>query len=124
MRIGYWRTLIRRLQAKVASGENTYVHRDGVFSIATVDADLDAKLDQGGELRLANDSQGNSLLLDVRTAKVLIVYSGSQQLPVSEDLVKFIQALRSLSPPGMELGPLVDTTIDFVPSRRGILDGY
>jgi hypothetical protein len=124
MRIGYWRTLIRRLRAKVASGENTFVHADGVFSIATVSASLEVALDKGGELRLADDVQGNFLLLDVSTARVMIVYEGDRRLQVSEDLVKFVNALRSLSPPGMELGPVVEEKIVVRNSRRGVLDDF
>jgi hypothetical protein len=124
MRIGYWRTLIRRLRSKVASGENTFIHPDGVFSIARVSANLDVALEAAGELRLADDMQGNFLLLDVSTAKVIIVYSGNQRRQISEDLVKFIDALGSLAPPGMELGPIVDAKVAAPPSRRGILDDY
>jgi hypothetical protein len=124
MRIGYWRTLIRRLRAKVESGENTFVHAGGVFSIATVGASLDMALDAGGELRLADDSQGNFLLLDVSTARVTIVYEGDRRLQVSEDLVKFVGALHSLAPPGLELGSLVDEKIALRNPRRGVLDDF
>ncbi|HSY26031.1 MAG TPA: hypothetical protein VK832_00870, partial [Burkholderiaceae bacterium] len=112
MRRGYWRTLIRRLRAKVASGESTFFHPDGVFSISTVNAVEEATLEEGDELRLADDEQGNFLMVDVATARVAIVYPNSQRLLVNEDLVGFIDALRSLVPPGMELGPIVDETID------------
>ncbi|HXA46102.1 MAG TPA: hypothetical protein VNW52_00625 [Burkholderiaceae bacterium] len=124
MRIGYWRTLIRRLRAKVARGENTYVHPDGVFSIATVCASLDVVLEAGSQLRLAEDAQGNFLLLEVSTARVVIIYPDEQRLRVSEDLVKFINALRSLAPPGLELGAIVDEKLDHPRSRRGVLDDF
>jgi hypothetical protein len=123
MRRGYWRTLIGRLRAKVASGENTFFHADGVFSISTVNAAEEVPLDEGGELRLAEDEQDNFLLVDVGTARVAIVYQNSQRLQVNEDLVGFIEALRSLAPPGMELGPIVDETIDLSGPRRGIFRG-
>jgi hypothetical protein len=124
MRIGYWRTLIRRLRAKVAGGENTFVHADGVFSIATVSASLEAALDMGGELRLADDVDGNFLLLDVGTARVTIVYPGDRRLQVGEDLIKFVNALRSLAPVGLALGPVVDEKHVLHNARRGVLDDF
>jgi hypothetical protein len=124
MRIGYWRTLIRRLRAKVAGGENTFVHADGVFSIATVSASLEVALEECGELRLADDLLGNFLLLDVSTARVMIVYPGDRRLQVSEDLVKFVSALQSLAPPGLELGPIVEDRIASRNARRGVLDDF
>ena len=105
MRKGYWRILIRRLRAKVAGGENTFVHEDGLFSISTVRVDEDAVLEEGGELRLADDDQGNFLILEVSTARVVIVYQGNHRVRAGEDLVSFVDALRSLAPPGLPFWP-------------------
>jgi hypothetical protein len=124
MRIGYWRTLIRRLRSKVASGENTFIHPDGVFSIATVCASSEVALEEGAELRLAEDSQGNFLLLEVSTARVVIVYSGNQRQTINEDFVKFINSLRSLAPAGLELGAIVEEKMDLPNSRRGVLGDF
>ncbi len=122
MRRGYWRTLIRRLRAKVASGENTFFHPDGVFSISIVHAVEEAPLEEGDELRLADDPHGNFLMADVANARVAIIYHNNQRLQVNEDLAGFIEALRSLAPLGMELGPIMDESINLPVPRRGILD--
>lgn len=123
MRRGYWRTLIRRLRAKVAGGENTFVHKDGVFSISTVTVDDEVVPVEGDVLRLADDDLGNFLILEVSTARVVIVYQGDHRVPAGEDLAAFVDALRSLAPPGLELGPAVDEDIVLPTPRRGIFDG-
>lgn len=116
--------MIRRLRAKVAGGENAFVHRDGVLVIATVSASEEAPLTDDGELLLADDGQGNFLLLEVDSAHVVIAYRDGRRLPASVDLRRFVDALRSLAPPGLELGPVVEEPRDLPRPRRRGLDDY
>jgi hypothetical protein len=123
MRRGYWRTLVQRMRAKVAAGENAFVHPEAEFSIAAVTASEDAILDDGGELPLAEDGQGNVLALDVDTAQVLIICPNGQRISASENLAAFVDTLHSLAPPGLELGPVIDEEFALGASpKRGILD--
>jgi hypothetical protein len=124
MRKGYWLTSIRRLRAKLAGGENAFVSRDGVFCILTLCADEETAFDDGAELRLAQDDQGNFLILEPRSARVCIDYRDGRRLQAGADLAAFIAALRRLAPPGLELGPVVDDTIDLPRSRRGVLADF
>lgn len=123
MRRGYWRTLIQRMRGKVAAGENAFVHPDGEFSIAVVTASEDAILDEGSELPLAEDGQGNVLALNVGTAQVFIFCPNGQRISVSENFATFVDTLHSLTPPGLELGPVIDEEFALGASpKRAILD--
>jgi len=124
MRKGYWRILIRRLRGKVAGGDDTFMHRDGVFSISTLLATDDVDLEQDGDLRLADDDQGNLLVLEVSSARVFIVYGNNERVLASEDLASFVDALRTLVTPRLELGPVMEDPIDLPSSRRGVLDEF
>jgi hypothetical protein len=122
MRRGYWRTLLGRLRDKVASGENTFFHQEGVFVVARVTAQDEAELELGGELRLAEDELGSVVVLEIATAQISIVYAGKAPMALAEDLLTFINSLRSLAPPGLTLGSVVDEAIDLPRPRGGILD--
>jgi hypothetical protein len=108
MRGGYWRIQLGRLRRKLIAGENTYIHRDGVFVIETLCAEEDSALD-ANELRLAADASGNWLALDPRTTLVTMAdEAGDARSGWAVELAGLIDALQAARPFALELGPVVD----------------
>ena len=122
MRKGYWRTLTRQMRDKVAVGENAFECADRIITIAAVEADADADLDQCKAVTLARDAQGHRLILDTTSSAVLQLQEDGTGLQLALDLRTFVNALRAREPTGLLLSDAVGESLDFPIPRRGVLD--
>jgi hypothetical protein len=130
MRRGYWRTLARQLRDKVAIGENAFLYADEIVTIIDVEADVDADIETCQKVMLARNGRGDALILDTISSAVLLMQSDGEKRVLANDLKAFIEGLRALpveappiqsAPSGLELGEVIDESLDFPRTRRGIL---
>ena len=107
MRKGYWKTLLRNLRGRVASGFDTFTFHQTSLTVTGVLASDDDTLDPAGELPLAVTAEGVSLFIDTATGLVMLRIDPTMgSVPTGLDLPRFIESLaagrRTL--PEMSLG--------------------
>ena len=114
--------MTRQLRDKVAAGENQFAGVHCAVTIASINADGDASLEQGGELLLGHDTEGNPLVLDSANSSVIQLLPDGSKAVLCDDFIAFINALSLSMPYGLELGPAIDDPLDFPAPKRGLFD--
>jgi hypothetical protein len=130
MRKGYWKTLLWRLRGRVAQGINTLGHGSFSFVVHDICASDDTPLDEGVDILLALDSDGNALLIDPASTQINIHMNLTDESIASGlTLLDMIDKLQPQPAPVAELMALsadqhtLDRLMRDQPSRtRGVLD--
>jgi hypothetical protein len=94
MRKGYWKTLLRRLRGRVASGLDTFAFHGTALALTEVLASDDQLPDSPCELPLAATAGGALLLIDTGNNIVILRAKGAEHgQSTGLDLPAFIDAL-------------------------------
>jgi hypothetical protein len=97
MRKGYWKTLLRRLRSRVASGSDTFTTvRHQTLTIVEVLASSDDALDPPAELALAATAEGATFQIDIGNNLVMLrADAACASVSTALDLPSFIEALHA-----------------------------
>jgi hypothetical protein len=111
MRKGYWKTLLRRLRGRVASGLDTFTSEHVALTIAEILASDDDILDPTSELPLAATTGSAMLLIDTGDNRVMLrAADAACSEPTGLDLPAFIDALAAGKCKDSEMGLSMDDT--------------